>query len=588
MLSRGEAAGVFQFESPGMVDTLRKLKPRRIQDLIAVSALYRPGPMENIPTYIRRHHGDEEVAYPEFPVAEPILTPILEETYGIPVYQEQIMQIAQAVAGYSLGEADILRRAMGKKKLEEMEKQRRVFEEGAGRNAIPKREANGIFDLLEKFANYGFNKSHSAAYGVLSYQTAYIRAHYPVEFFAALLTVERGNSDKVAQYASDSRKTGIDVLPPDINQSRDDFTPVEGVVRFGLYGIKNVGDNAVEHILRERDKSGAFKDLHDFCKRIDSSLVNKRALEHLIKSGAFDALGERHILLANVEQTMKWGAAQRQQAETGQTNLFAAEEVKPQILETAAPLSELELLKLEKDALGLYISSHPMSSYPGLAEAASCAVNGLESWYEAHRSEAVEGPYGGRVKIALGGILQNVVKKPTKKGTMMAKFDIADETGNREVVAFSRTYDQIADLLRNEAPVVLIAELSDDDGGIRIVADRLIRWDLKQGLPEVAVLDFELNALSTQQLIELRSYLDELTGITPVRLRMNTPAGRVTYDTDGICVNKDKLEELRTSCPWLGGATLTVATEKLLRVKQEEGFYRRGGDNNPPPAEVPF
>ena len=359
------------------------------------------------------------------------------------------------------------------------------------------------------------------------------------------------------------------------------------MVRFGLYGIKNVGDSAVEHILSERDKGGAFKDLHDFCKRIDSSLVNKRALEHLIKSGAFDALGERHVLLANVESTMKWGAAQRQQAEMGQMGLFGAEEVKPPVLSTAEALSELELLKLEKDALGLYISSHPMSSYPGLAEAASCTVNELESWYERHRNEMVEGPFGGRIKVALGGILQNVVKKPTKKGTMMARFDIADETGNREVVAFSRTYDRIADLLRNEAPVVLIAELSDDDGGIRIVADRLIRWDLKQGLPEVAVLDFELNALSAEQLVELRSYLDELTGITPVRLRMNTPHGVVTYDTDGINVDKDKLEQLKNSCPWLGGATLTVATEKLLRVKQEEGFYRRGGDNTPA-AEVPF
>ncbi|MDF1524512.1 MAG: DNA polymerase III subunit alpha, partial [Trueperaceae bacterium] len=252
LLSRGDAAGVFQFESPGMVDTLRKLKPRRIQDLIAVSALYRPGPMENIPTYIRRHHGQEEVAFDDVPTAAPLLEPILAETYGIPVYQEQIMQIAQAVAGYSLGEADLLRRAMGKKKVAEMQRHRAIFEAGAGARGIPKIEANRIFDLLEKFANYGFNKSHSAAYGMLSFQTAYLKAHYPVAFAAALLTVERGNSDKVAEYVTDARHMGVPVLPPDINTSNGDFTPDGDVVRFGLYGVKNVGDGAVDHLLRER------------------------------------------------------------------------------------------------------------------------------------------------------------------------------------------------------------------------------------------------------------------------------------------------------------------------------------------------
>ena len=583
LLSRGEAAGVFQFESPGMVDTLRKLKPRRVQDLIAVSALYRPGPMENIPTYIRRHHGLEEVDYSDYPEAEKYLAPILEETYGIPVYQEQIMQIAQAVAGYTLGEADLLRRAMGKKKVSEMEKQRKIFEAGASKNNIPKNEANAIFDLLEKFANYGFNKSHSAAYGALSYQTAYIKAHYPVEFAAALLTVERGNSDKVAQYVNDARHLGIEVLPPDINESRSDFTPVDGVIRFGLYGIKNVGDGAVEHILSERDKGGKFKDIWDFCQRIDSSMVNKRALEHLVKAGAFDALGERHVILANVEIALKWGAAQRNQAQMGQFSLFGAEEIKPPTLEQSEPLSELELLRFEKDALGLYISSHPMQSYPGLSAAASCNVDDVEAWYKAQTRDAF---VPGRMKVALAGILQNVVKKPTKKGTMMARFEIADESGSREIVAFSRTYDEIADLLAEDAPVVLVADISsEDESSVRLIADRLIRWDQRANLPEVAIVEFDFTDVSQHHLIELRSFVDELAGITPIRLRFNTPKGVYNYATDNIRIDKDRLRELEVSCPWLR-TTLTIDRDKLLRERPGPVYGYK--EPQAAPADVPF
>jgi DNA polymerase III subunit alpha len=583
LLSRGEAAGVFQFESPGMVDTLRKLKPRRVQDLIAVSALYRPGPMENIPTYIRRHHGLEEVTYDEFPNAEKFLEPILRETYGIPVYQEQIMQIAQAVAGYSLGQADILRRAMGKKKVSEMEKQRKIFTEGASKNGIPAGEAGAIFDLLEKFANYGFNKSHSAAYGVLSYQTAYLKTHYPVEFAAALLTVERANSDKVAQYVNDARHLGIPVLSPDINESLSDFTPVGDVVRFGLYGIKNVGDAAVEHILEERNKRGKFKDIWDFCERIDTSVVNKRALEHLIKAGAFDQLGKRDVLLANLESAMKWGAGTRAQAEQGQMGLFGLEEVKPPALVKGESLTELQLLKMEKDALGLYISSHPMHSYPGLAEAASCTVEGVESWYK----EQIKDNFGGRIKVALAGLMQNVVKKPTKSGKMMARFNIADETGSREVVAFSRTYDEISPLLANDVPVVLICEPKQNGETFDLMADRLIRWDNRAQLPEVAVLEFDLNEINHLQLSELRSYLDEYSGIVPVQLKVNANAGSVLYETEGVRLDTSKLEQLKQACPWLKAA-VTIDMQRLLRDRGGENPWQRKQASAPAASEVPF
>ncbi len=591
LLSRGDAAGVFQFESPGMVDTLRKLKPRRIQDLIAVSALYRPGPMENIPAYIRRHHGQEEVDYDETPTAAAILAPILAETYGIPVYQEQIMQIAQAVAGYTLGEADLLRRAMGKKKVAEMERHRAIFEAGAGERGVPKVEANRIFDLLEKFANYGFNKSHSAAYGMISFQTAYLKAHFPVAFAAALLTVERGNSDKVAEYVNDARHLGVGVRPPDINTSNGDFTPDGDVVRFGLYGVKNVGDGAVDHLVREREANGAFQDLHDFCRRVDTQLVNKRALESLVKSGAFDGLGDRATLLAHLEPALRWGAAQREQAAMGQMGLFGAEEVRPPALEVADPVTPLELLRMEKEALGLYLSSHPMAEYPGLAESASCAVADVESWFHEAKGDALA---PGRLRVALAGMLQAVVKRPTRKGTMMARFEVADATGSREVVAFSRTFDEIAAHLVADVPVVVVCEVSEDTDALRLVAERLVRWDLRDAraqLPERAVLSFDLNGVSAPQLVELRSLLDAHGGRTPVELRVRAEDGTVHYQPDQVRIDATALDELTRACPWVTAAVgVDVRPWLADRGRPAYGRGQANGDgrSGPAPSDVPF
>jgi len=580
MLSRGESAGVFQFESPGMVDTLKKLKPRRIHDLIAVNALYRPGPMENIPAYLRRHRGEEAVDYSDFPESEALLSPILAETYGIPVYQEQIMQIAQAVADYSLGEADLLRRAMGKKKVAEMEKHRKIFEAGATAKGIPSGEANRIFDLLERFANYGFNKSHAAAYAVLGYQTAYLKAHYPVAFAAALLTVERANSDKVAEYVADARHMGIEVLPPDINESNADFTPVGDLVRFGLYGIKNVGDAAVDHILAERRQGGAYTDLFDFSRRVDTALVNKRAVEHLVKAGAFDQFGERHVLLRNLETALKWGAAQREQAAQGQASLFGADEIKPPTLDPGEPLGELELLRFEKEALGLYISAHPMNSYPGLAEAATCEVDAIEGYFRSHPPDRP----GGRVRVALAGLLQNVVKRPTRKGTMMARFELADESGARELVAFSRSYEAMAHLLAEDAPAVVVAELSEDGDGVRLVAERLIRWDARASAPEVAVLHFDVSDVGRHHLLELRSLLDEFSGRTPVQLEVLGPQGTASYAASGVRIDVARLDELQASCPWLR-TSVTLDRRALLAERGQNGGFRHAAPASP---EVPF
>ncbi len=595
LLARGESAGVFQFDSSGMIDTLRRLKPRRIQDLIAVGALFRPGPMENIPTYIRRHHGLEPVDYSDFPAAEPLLAPILEETYGIPVYQEQIMQIAQVVAGYSLGEADLLRRAMGKKKLEEMVKHRSLFREGAAKNGISQAESGRIFDLLERFANYGFNKSHAAAYAVLSYQTAYLKAHYPVEFAAALLTVERGDSDKVAQYVGDARHLDISVLAPDINASRGDFTPVDGVVRFGLYGIKNLGDTAVDHLLAERDRGGKFKDLFDFCERVDTTVVNRRAIEYLVKAGAMDSFAgagrakaggpeTRHLLLANVEMAMKWGTAQREQAASGQFGLFGAEEVAPPVLADAPALDDLTMLRFEKEALGLYLSAHPMGTYLGLADAASETAAGVDRRFK----EFLQAGGTGRLRLVLAGLLQNVEKRPTRKGGMMARFQVADETGACEVLAFGRTFDSVAPLLEEDAPVVALVELAEEGDGVRIVVERLIRWDTRAasqgGAPEVALLTFDVAQVGRDQLVELRSLLDEHSGRTPVRLALEVGAEQVLYSLAGSAIDPAALEELKLTCPWLD-ARVTVDRYALLAERPANPWQQRKVEAQ---SETPF
>ena len=589
LLSRGEAAGVFQFESPGMVDTLRKLKPNRVQDLIAVSALYRPGPMENIPTYIRRHHGADEDPYADFPASREYLESILEETYGIPVYQEQIMQIAQAVAGYTLGEADLLRRAMGKKKLEEMEKQRAIFERGAAKKGISKGEADRIFDLLEKFANYGFNKSHSAAYGALSYQTAYIKAHYPLEFAAALLTVERMNSDKVAEYIADARRAGIKILPPDINESRGDFTPVgDDTIRFGLYGVKWVSETVADQVLRFRERASNFRNLFDFCKHVDSGTLNKRGLESLIKAGAFDRFGSRDELLETVSTAMRWGAEQRERQASGQFSLFGETEAAPPLEVSRKRSKKLELLRFEKEALGLYISDHPMNSYPGLSAAASCPVDGVEAWFKQMRASADTNQYGPlRLKVALAGMLQNIVKKPTKKGTMMARFELADESGSREVVAFSRTYDEVADRLVEDAPAVLIAELSEDGDAVRVVADRLIRWEEREGLPKVAIAEFDLDEVDAHLLYDFRSQVDEYAGRLPLRFKVRSQRGVATYATENIRIDEEKLRELEASCPWLK-TTVTVDRDALLRERDNGNRYRKAAPTGAAQLEVPF
>jgi len=541
LLQRGETKGVFQLEGSGMTNTVRAFKPERIHDLIAILSLYRPGPMDNIPTYLRRKHGKEPVAYKEFPHAEKYLRPILEETYGIPVYQEQIMQIASAVAGYALGEADLLRRAMGKKKVEEMKRHRERFVRGAAERGIPEEEASRLFDMLEAFANYGFNKSHAAAYALIAYQTAYVKAHYPVEFMAALLTVERKNSDKVAEYIRDARAMGIPVLPPDINRSGFDFKVVGGEILFGLSAVKNVGEAAAEAILAERERGGRYRSLADFLKRLDLSLANRRAVEALIKAGAFDAFGERGAMLAALDELLKWAAAEQEKARAGLTGLFA-DASEPPLPETL-PLPEVERLKMEKEALGIYVTGHPLGHYEGLAELATAPIGELAAYY---RREARG---RRRLKVVLTGMVEDVARRPTKSGGMMAKFQLADDTGAVEVVAFGRAYERVSPRLREDAPVALVALVEPDAEGesLRVVAEDLYPWEELEGLPRLLELELDLERFDDRAVLELRSLLDAHPGPHPLRLRVRGPWGWALLESREVRAGPEVLPELRAS-----------------------------------------
>ncbi|ADH62755.1 DNA polymerase III, alpha subunit [Allomeiothermus silvanus DSM 9946] len=578
LLGRGETKGIFQLDSAGMTSTVRGLKPRRIQDIIALGALYRPGPMENIPTYIRRHHGREAVAYPQFPNAAKYLEPILRETYGIPVYQEQIMQIASAAAGYSLGEADLLRRAMGKKKMEEMVKHRAQFKKGAAQRGIPEDEADRLFDLLEAFANYGFNKSHSAAYAILTYQTAYVKAHYPVEFHAALLTVERHDSDKVAEYIRAARAMGVEVLPPDINRSSFSFSAVGQNVLFGLSAVKNVGEAPTEAIIRERERGGRFKSLPDFLKRVDSAVANKRVAESLIKAGAFDELGERGQMLAALDDLLKWAQAERESANSGMMGLFADAQSEP-TLPKVPPLDEITRLRYEKEALGIYVTGHPLQRYEGLREAASCTIEDLPDYFHSQKNGK------SRIRVLLAGLVEGIVRKPTKSGGMMCKFMLGDETGAVEVVAFGRSYDKVSPRVREDAPVLLVAEVEPDGEGetLRVVAQDVYPYNELEGLPKVMELELDLALLDDEKINELGSLFDEYTGLVPVHLKIQ---GSDCWALIEVRPRVDEnAKDALAGLDWVR-AKLIPDRDALLAVAAAPARGQNGGDPQGP--VVPF
>ncbi len=465
MLSRGDTVGVFQLESAGMRDTLKKLKPDTLEDIIALVSLYRPGPMDNIPTYIARKHGEEEAEY-----LHPLLEQVLKETFGVIIYQEQVMQIAQLLAGYSLGEADLLRRAMGKKIKAEMEAQRDIFVEKSVERGVKKQQAATIFDLIAKFAEYGFNKSHAAAYALIAYQTAYLKANYPVEFIAASMTYDMHNTDKLGIFREDAIRFNIALLPPDVNKSEVLFSVEEGAIRYALAAVRNVGAQAMEGVVAERKAHGSFKDIFDFVGRVPPEALNKRAMEHLIKAGAFDSLQpNRNLLFANLDRIMSYGAATQRDKASDQVSLFGgvAEAIhKPPLVDTP-DWSTLEKLENEFSAIGFYLSSHPLSGY-------AAALESLKVTSSSKLADKLSSQYK-TIKVA--GIVTGRKFKASDKGRF-AFVQLSDMGGIFEVSVFDETLlTQHRDLMENGKILLIIADGKADDSGPRLIAQSISLFD---------------------------------------------------------------------------------------------------------------
>jgi len=466
LLCNGNTTGVFQLESTGIREMTVKIRPNCFEDLVAILALYRPGPLDSgmAEEYIKRKNGREKNKY-----LHPLSEPILKDTYGVIVYQEQVMQIAQVLGGYSMGDADILRRAMGKKDPEEMAAQRERFVEGAKKKKIDPQKATEIFDQMETFARYGFNKSHSAAYALVSYQTAYLKTHYPVEFMAALMTWEMGDTDKVIKNLAECREKGIEVLAPDVNESRSDFTPVGGKIRFGLTAVKNVGEKAVEVILESREKDGAFESLFDFCRRVDLTAVNRRVIESLIKCGAFDSTTvSRARMMAVLDETMRAGQAFQRDEESNQIDIFAMlgapakgskkpGDIYPQVEEWSAQ----ESLAFEKEALGFYITGHPLDKYDNVIKKISSRTI----------AELKEKASAGDVKI--GGVISSLKLKNTKKGDRYGSFNLEDKSGFVEVVAWPDVYRKAVELLNSDDPIFVKGRMEVGEDRIQVFANEI-------------------------------------------------------------------------------------------------------------------
>ncbi|QQR83661.1 DNA polymerase III subunit alpha [Candidatus Peregrinibacteria bacterium] len=467
LLSRGETTGVFQLESAGMKRYLRELKPTEFEDIIAMVSLYRPGPMEWIPDYIAGKHGRKEIKY-----LHPSLEPILKTTYGIAIYQEQILQIAQEFAGFSLGEADLLRRAIGKKIASELESQRELFIEGAKGKGIDASLAITIFEkVIEPFAGYGFNKSHAACYAMIAYQTAYLKAHYPTQFMTALMSADYGNTDRIVIEINECEQMGIQVLPPDVNESLSNFTFVEsGKIRFGLSAIKGLGAASVQHIIDARAQGGAFKSLEDFAARCPSKIMNKKTLEALAYAGAMDSLGERRQIALNYEVIADFSKHSDGSVHLEQAGLFDQLSEVPEFdllaLEPVEPATFSERLKWEKETLGLYVSSHPLA--------------GLELYFQRKvipSTQLLGKSMGKPVKI--GGLIQSLRKIVTKKGDVMALLQLEDPFGKIDCVLFPKAYKKYSSVLMEDRVMLAGGFLERRMGEAQVVIEDLEILDLE-------------------------------------------------------------------------------------------------------------
>ncbi|HLC16894.1 MAG TPA: DNA polymerase III subunit alpha, partial [Thermodesulfovibrionia bacterium] len=458
LLSSGRTNAVFQLESSGMKELLVRAKPETFEDVVALLALYRPGPLgEGMDVeFVNRKHGKTPIQY-----EHPMLEPVLKETYGVILYQEQVMQIANRMANFTMGQADILRKAMGKKKAEVMEKLKNNFIEGAKQNKIQPKKAERIFDIMASFAKYGFNKSHSAAYALITYQTAYLKSHYPVEFMAATLSSEMDNTDKIVKYINECREMNIEILPPEINHSGREFQISGKSIRFGLEAIKGVGAAAIESIIEVR-ANGEFKDLPDLCDRVETRKVNKRVMESLIKAGAMSSMGKRSQLMAVLDQAMDIAARANKSKSSLQVSLFHFQEAPALKLPEMEEWDKDTILKMEKEAVGFYISGHPLEKYKSQFKRLSILST----------SELQEKP--DDTMVTFGGLVQACKKMNTKKGEPMAYLTLEDLYGTVDVVCFPDLYKQIQSDLSSDSPIVLTGKLENTEQGIKIIASKAL------------------------------------------------------------------------------------------------------------------
>jgi DNA polymerase III subunit alpha len=512
LLQAANTAGVFQLESDGMRALMVRLKPNTLEDIIALVALYRPGPMESgmIDDYVRRKHGEEPVAF-----FLPQLKGILQETYGVILYQEQVMQIAAEASGFSLAEADMLRRAMGKKIAEVMAAQRERFVTGAVERGTPKDKAEALFTLIEKFAGYGFNKSHSAAYALVAYQTAYLKAHYPLEFLAALLNSEINQTTSLAKHIMEAREQGLALLPPDINLSQRDFAVEDGRVRYGLAGVKNAGSGAIQEVVEAR-KTGRFETFSDFLERVNLSRVNRKVIEALIQAGAFDTLEKnRARLMAGLDTGLERAQRAKSLQAIKQMSMFEAlaESVTDDWLPEAPEWEESEKLAKEKEALGVYLSGHPLDSYRHI----------LKSWVKVTTADLPDTPDGE--SVALGVVVTAAKEKVSRKGGRVAILTVEDLTGSVEVLVFGEVLDKMAPWLSQPSlPLWLKGDVVQEERGAKIVAREVA--PLGTSLPRwPARLDLRLQAssLTMEQLLALREVLSRHQGTVPAYLHFLNP-----------------------------------------------------------------
>jgi DNA polymerase-3 subunit alpha len=511
LLASGETTGIFQLESSGMKDLLLKIHPERFDDIVALLALYRPGPLGSgmVDDFIKRKHGKIAITYPH-----QALKDILKETYGVILYQEQVMQIASEMGGFTLADADILRRAMGKKKSEEMTRQREKFVAGATFGGIKKKAAEEIFDLMLHFAGYGFNKSHSTAYAIIAYQTAYLKAHYPVEFMASLLTSEAENTDKIAKYIHGCREMSIEILPPSVNYSHRHFSVREGKIRYGLAAIKGVGDSAIDSIMEARSRAGEFGSLYQFCREVDTRKVNKKVIEGLIKCGAMDSTGAyRSQMLAGLDRVLDSSQQLQRDRQVGQGNIFESISESPdEPLPEMEELPENKLLAFEKEALGFYITGHPLVRHEEKIRLYSTVdISSLPNLGEGQQ-------------ITVGGMITKVKRIKTRKGEPMAVADLEDVKGSVEVVVFPKVYQNSIMALESEEPVLICGKLNLSESAPKVHASEVIPLsEAVEKLPKNVHIKLISTGLGSEDLNSLEKIFNRHQGDSPVIIHLVVP-----------------------------------------------------------------